>query len=367
MVDCQIGEVSTQALWDTGAQVSLLSLSWLNKHVKDYKLNDLESVLGGKLEVEAVGGKRIPYEGYVQLDFKMGTSRLAVPFLVTKESLLHPLIGYNVIEMIAKSDVKSDGSSEFKDFQKGFTGITDEKMNALINFLKTEEPGELARVTTYKSGSLIRAGASISIPCRVENCQVEKRTPVIFEPTVDLSLDDALQIHESILTLKKGPTPRVFITVTNHTSRDIKIPGKTWLGDIHLVRSMTPVEITFKELKKSEDSTTEVKAGEGGVGSCLTKSTSDQTCELACCQKKDPQMKDGIPTIHFTDNSELKNSGESLHNCSDDVIRCDNCSSCSCSGEVHHAGHAGHIAHPVAEGEVCHTSCVGHAAHHVPV
>ena len=64
---------------------------------------------------------------------------------------------------------------------------------------------------------------------------------------MDLSLDDGLQLRESMLTIKTGPTPRVFITVTNTTSKDIKIPGRTFLGDVHLVRSATPMEVKFKE------------------------------------------------------------------------------------------------------------------------
>ena len=80
----------------------------------------------------------------------------------------------------------------------------------------------------------------------MEGCIVDQRKTVVFEPSVDLSFDEGIQIRESIVTLKKGST-RVFLTVSNTTGRNIKIPGKTYLGDLHLIRSMTPVEVLFKE------------------------------------------------------------------------------------------------------------------------
>ena len=68
---------------------------------------------------------------------------------------------------------------------------------------------------------------------------------------MDLSFDEGIQTRESIVTLKKGST-RVYLTVSNTTGRNIKIPGKTYLEDLHLIHSMTPVEVSFKEFDNSK-------------------------------------------------------------------------------------------------------------------
>ena len=57
--------------------------------------------------------------GYIILEFQMGTSTLSVPFLVTKEHINQPLIGFNVIETLAKQGV------HLEDFQHGFESVAD--------------------------------------------------------------------------------------------------------------------------------------------------------------------------------------------------------------------------------------------------
>ena len=86
---------------------------------------------------------------------------------------------------------------------------------------------------------------------------MEQRTTVVFEPSVDLALDEGLDIREAIITLKKGST-RVFLTISNTSNRDIKILGKIYLGDLHLVKIMTPVEVSFKEFDHSKSVETPV-------------------------------------------------------------------------------------------------------------
>ena len=71
-----------------------------------------------------------------------------------------------------------------------------------MNFLRTSEPERLARVFTYKSGAMFRAGTSISIPCKLQSCVVDQTTAVVFEPSIDLARDEALQIRKSILTFR---------------------------------------------------------------------------------------------------------------------------------------------------------------------
>ena len=47
--------------------------------------------------------------------------------------------------------------------------------------------------------------------------------------------------------MKEGDATILSINVTNNTNHDIALPGKVVLGRLQLVRSVTPVEVRFKD------------------------------------------------------------------------------------------------------------------------
>ena len=54
-------------------------------------------------------------------------------------------------------------------------------MSALVNFLQTQESRSLARGMTNKQEVTIGANSSISVPCKVMGCCIDRRIPVLFE------------------------------------------------------------------------------------------------------------------------------------------------------------------------------------------
>ena len=89
--------------------MSLISLHWLKDKLPhhDYEIRPVSELLCGGLKVEGAGRNLIPYVGYTVLNFQLysgGTDGgVSVPFLVCKERLRQPLIGYNVIEAVVGS------------------------------------------------------------------------------------------------------------------------------------------------------------------------------------------------------------------------------------------------------------------------
>ena len=249
LVKAKIEGRKVTALWDTGSQVSLISSSWLKKNVPHVEVKNLSEILDQEVILEGVSGKKIPYTGYTLLNFQLGATTLNVPFLVTSEKLVKPILGYNLISAITKIEGKTN---VVEDFKETFQELPDESVSALINFLQTQEPRRLARVITYKQGATIRANSSISVPCKVVGCRIDRRMPVLFEPTLNHAFEEELQFQESFLTLKASPTPRVFINIINNSSCDVKLPGKMCVGELHLVSSVTPTEVRIKEKEESE-------------------------------------------------------------------------------------------------------------------
>ena len=102
IVKCLLNGLETDALWYTGAQVSMISHSWLKQCLPGCNIRDIAGLLGiDGLELKAGNETNLPYEGWVKL------------LMLLKMTLTTPLqcftgfIGYaycwiNVIEEITK-------------------------------------------------------------------------------------------------------------------------------------------------------------------------------------------------------------------------------------------------------------------------
>ena len=83
--------------------------------------------------------------------------------------------------------------------------------------------------------------------CIVNTGPVERTTPVLFEPDEPNPWPSGLEIAETLLTVNKGKSSKVEIEIVNNTNPDIILPGRTLLGRLQLVQSVTPVEVRLKD------------------------------------------------------------------------------------------------------------------------
>ena len=99
---CLLHGLETDALWDTGAQVSIISHSWLNQCLPGC---DIAELLGmDALKLKTANRTDLPYEGWVELTFNLieddSDHTVTVPFLIAKDFLDMLIVGFNVIEEI---------------------------------------------------------------------------------------------------------------------------------------------------------------------------------------------------------------------------------------------------------------------------
>ena len=169
---------TVEILWDTGAQLSIISKKFLQENFPDCKIKDVDDLLSCELALTAANGSTIPYEGWVELNFQVGESEsvLPVPFLVAHEIVELPLVGYNVIEHLIKSNkLKCNGiSSSFID-----VGVS--QAPALIEFINSVTRDDLCPVKTRKTDVIVPQEQSVKISCRVNTGPLGKSTPVLFE------------------------------------------------------------------------------------------------------------------------------------------------------------------------------------------
>ena len=248
--DCQI-----DVLWDTGAQVSIVSEAFIKRNFPGVTVKDIEELLGAKLNLTAANGSDIPYKGWVELKFKLlsSSNELTVPFLVTEEALDVPLIGFNVIEEIIKS--RDSDNDLNRSVTSSFTGLNSHDASTFVNFIQNASQEELCSVKTMKRDVIIPKRQTIKVACRVNTGPVDRSAPVLFEPDETNPWPTGLDVAETLLTVRKGKSSHVDIDIINNTNHDITLRGRTVLGRLQLVQSVTPVEVRLKEPNDENNNT----------------------------------------------------------------------------------------------------------------
>ena len=82
LVKCLIEDVPVEALWDTGAQVSIASHEWVIKNFPDVKINPIEDLLENNLDLKAANRSSIPYKGFIEVRHKLLNSQIGEEVLV---------------------------------------------------------------------------------------------------------------------------------------------------------------------------------------------------------------------------------------------------------------------------------------------
>ena len=185
MIDCRIGGGEASALLDTGAQVSMTFKRWLKQQGFRGKIRDIAELLKGKydLEVSGVGGNDIPYEGYVMMEVEVGGNKVEVPFLVTKEDLQSPIIGYNAIKkLVCDESEEKDSLAIVKELFKQSEKVLDNQVaSTLVATLQSSMSGTLSSVKVEKRGVVLKVGSVKTVSCKIDSLVFDKKTPVIFE------------------------------------------------------------------------------------------------------------------------------------------------------------------------------------------
>lgn len=77
LVKCSMNDIPTEALWDTGAQVSIASHEWVTTNLANSEIHPLEELLGdNELDLKAANGSSIPFQGWVEAKFKLWNSAI---------------------------------------------------------------------------------------------------------------------------------------------------------------------------------------------------------------------------------------------------------------------------------------------------
>ena len=88
--------------------MSILSEGFLKSQLSCIHIQDIEQLVGsnGSISLQAVNGTDIPYSGWAEIGVRLSNeneAEIRVPFLVTKEVIEQPIIGFNITELMVKN------------------------------------------------------------------------------------------------------------------------------------------------------------------------------------------------------------------------------------------------------------------------
>ncbi|XP_033125542.1 uncharacterized protein LOC117123651 [Anneissia japonica] len=247
MVECRINGVPTKALWDTGAQVSILPKDWIQQKAPATSIQPLSTLIDN-IQLKAANGTTIPFDGWVEATLAISSPHgkgwsIQVPMLISSVTMGEPIIGYNIIEEWVKEHPAGD---KIQTLQSIFTNLSSSKVKTLLNYISADDTDELCTVKVGKKDVLIPGGEMIAILCRVHSRCKEENLPVIFEPNIHTPWPDGLEVPDALIHLEKGSSYRITIYVTNPTNHPLRLDRSTKLGTLHVVQSVLPGRVKCK-------------------------------------------------------------------------------------------------------------------------
>lgn len=231
LINCTINELTVQALWDTGAQVSLVNELWWKETFPECSVRSLEELINEKLTVCSANGSSIQFSGWVECAVTIGKQIITTPFLVTPVAAKdHPIIGYNVIEEFVRG---SDPDKVNVDISRAIPSLPSSAYVDLIRTIKRNLDSEICVVTTKKRTETIPAKSRKRVRLKVKYHSDQDQIPGHFEPSVE-NLPEGLHLCECLVKVEK----EVCLMFHNETNSDIRIPKRTTVGTISAVSSV---------------------------------------------------------------------------------------------------------------------------------
>ena len=247
-VKCRLSGVETKGLWDTGAMPSAVSEVWLADHFPDLPIRCISELIDEGLDIRTANQNNMSCLGWVELCFRLSSSEkscIDVPFLVLREDIPDPIIGFNVIyELLKEGDVDL-----LKELQWA-VDLDDDKFNQTVSIIQASGIRSLSGVKSDKKKVIVPAGQMVKLRCRAPVGYLDDNTPVLFEPDELQDWPEELVVNDKLLMLRKGVCSKVVIAVANRSDHDVVLPPSTILGRLELVNSVTPVDVVFKDVKK---------------------------------------------------------------------------------------------------------------------
>lgn len=261
LINCYLQGNETQALWDTGSQISAIDEVWKADYLPYIKLRHITEIVDSNdpLQIEAANGTKMPYVGWVEVKFQLaaGSEEFIVPVLVIKGNKQpRPIIGFNVIERIvlnSQEDQSNDIQMErlIKTVKMAFPNLKRDTVKAFIQAVSVSRRSEYF-VRTAGPKVLIPSHTTVQVNCRVCVKPFKEDTTLVFESDDNPQWPEGLQFFDTVVMIKKGAQPNIVLSVQNPTDHNIMLTGKTGIGTAQSVTTVYPFSTANEKETRTE-------------------------------------------------------------------------------------------------------------------
>lgn len=268
VVDCVMDNCPVTALWDTGAQSSVVNEPWRLNHLPHTVVRPITDLLEDEtLTVLAANNTPIPYIGWIEVSFRLESdpdtiSDLQVPILVSSDPAVasDPIIGYNVIETIInrnKGKTKGGKRQLAQKVSKAFA-ITVETARQVVQLMQNGEP-ETGVVRTSGKKVFLPANQVTTVYIRAHVSSQAQGQQMFFSSDVLNPLPEGLTCNNGLVQIPNKRTPYIPISVANTSDRNICLDRHSVIGYLEPVKAvyMAPVQTegdkTTAEIKNSAE------------------------------------------------------------------------------------------------------------------
>ena len=247
-VACKMNDVVTQVLLVTGAQVSLLSHTWLESNLPGAKILEVGELLDpcDRLRVQWDNQTEISFLGWIDIKFELSdessstVEELQVPFLVIKEPLDNPILGFNFIKVLV--DNTSNDNALINSVQSNLKNIKSNNIKAPVNLISQSTDYDEFLVQSMPSITIVPTRKLINIQCKVNLGNINNKIPMLFERE-KIELPEGLETVDTIVSVKSGMNHCLKIPVVKKSKHDIFLPKNTIIGRLQQISHITPVEV----------------------------------------------------------------------------------------------------------------------------
>lgn len=234
-------------LLDSGAQVTMVSKSWIEQALPHMKIQPLESLFGDhSLEISAANNTQVPLDGWAEIDLQIrsqyhGHVTVRVPLLIS-HNCNYPLLGSNVIAEIIKRNTDQEDYVDVTEVLKEALSVNESTVEALVLALQTIAPTEAPRreVQLSKKGVNVPAGKICEVQCRVRGWH--SGGTMMFQPSPMNHCPEGLELFPALVDVPVGLSKRIKVPIQNSTRHNIYLAKRTCLGTLEDILDMKPVK-----------------------------------------------------------------------------------------------------------------------------
>ena len=259
---CSLDGVESDVLMDSGSQAACIDDEWLSTNAPNAVVHPLSDFLeqDEKIEFLAANNTEVPVRGAVVLEVVMGSEKFLVPFIVTTGTLVHPIVGFNVIEHLISS---GNPDMVIASLQKAMTNVSVGTISVLVELIsKNFEDSDCVGVLKSTKNVVIPPKGVSRVKCRIKGDVKGMDLSFVCSSPTTGDWDDDLEVTQSLGEIIRGRTPNVIIEIRNNSSKAKEIKSAQLVGEICSVNAVIPVPVS----KMAADvASIQVEGGDSGV------------------------------------------------------------------------------------------------------